>query len=377
MTEGFSDLGFSSESEGPETGDIVAQRSETSEADFKEYARSLGVDAVDGDLLWVAREAFEAPLPASWSEHMDEESRVYFFNQVTQQSSWSHPMDEVFRELVHLIKSVRRLDPPEASVAEAVQAHLQSCHDRASAALEGWSGPYAAEDGEYFYHAGQGVSTWHNPVEEWQAELSVRQQVLHRCLLGSASKVSNGISRSPGAVRDAATPALPLHLARPSAEGAAPPSPSSARSYATCISARSTSVTPRSRRPSLSPSEVPSRNNSKPRAGASLPAERDSANSDKLNDRGDHPEDSQSTKAVPRQRALQPPAGVVDEELDITFGHTGGLTLPQFGQSDVRKVGEASAASDAPAGEAVEAADKGEAPDASQAKEEGQSGEQG
>ena len=59
----------------------------------------------DVDLVWVAREAreislsswlsrpraasvlsmsqaFEAPLPASWSEHLDQERRIYFFNQV-------------------------------------------------------------------------------------------------------------------------------------------------------------------------------------------------------------------------------------------------------------------------------------------------------
>ncbi|CAE7233087.1 CEP164 [Symbiodinium sp. CCMP2592] len=253
---GLGDLGFSSESEGV---DIAAQTSEASEADFKEYAKSLGVELEkDVDLVWVAREAFEAPLPASWSEHLDQERRIYFFNQVTQQSSWNHPMDEVFRDLLQLIKSVRRLDPPEASVVEAVQTHLQSCHDRASAALEGWSGPYAAEDGEYFYHAEQGVSTWHNPVEEWQTELSVRQQVLHRCLLHESppNKAANGIARGRGASRDTSPPALPLHLARPMAEGATPPSPSSARSFATCISARSTSITPRSRRPSLCASEA-------------------------------------------------------------------------------------------------------------------------
>ncbi|CAJ1443423.1 unnamed protein product [Effrenium voratum] len=53
----------------------------------------------------------------------------------------------------------------------------------------------------------------------------------------------------------------------PTAENATPPSPSSARSFATCISARSTrstSITPRSRRPSFS-SEVGSRNTSKSR----------------------------------------------------------------------------------------------------------------
>eukprot|EP00434_Breviolum_minutum_P028838 symbB.v1.2.025507.t1/scaffold2452.1/size150514/8 len=174
------DLGLSS--------DVGPQDSENSEGDFKEYAKSLGIDDEDGDLLWVAKEAFQAPLPSGWSEHLDPEGRVYFFSQVTQQSSWSHPMDDVFRELIELIKSVRRLDPPEASVMDAVQSHLQSSHDRATAALEGWSGPYMAEDGEYFCNFQQGVSTWHNPVQEWQTELAVRQQVLHRCLLSGFAK---------------------------------------------------------------------------------------------------------------------------------------------------------------------------------------------
>ncbi|CAL1154997.1 unnamed protein product, partial [Cladocopium goreaui] len=84
------DLGLSSDSE--LTGDVHHQESENSDGDFKEFAKSLGVDAEDGDLLWVAKEAFEAPLPSGWSEHLDPEGRVYFFSQVTQQSSWSHPM---------------------------------------------------------------------------------------------------------------------------------------------------------------------------------------------------------------------------------------------------------------------------------------------
>ena len=33
------------------------------------------------DLLWVVQEAFNAPLPLSWTEYTDDEGRVYFFNQ--------------------------------------------------------------------------------------------------------------------------------------------------------------------------------------------------------------------------------------------------------------------------------------------------------
>lgn len=344
------DLGLSSDSE--LTGD-VHQESENSDGDFKEFAKSLGLDEEDGDLLWVAKEAFEAPLPSGWSEHLDPEGRVYFFSQVTQQSSWSHPMDDVFRELIQLIKSVRRLDPPEASVMEAVQSHLQSTHDRATAALEGWSGPYMAEDGEYFCNFQQGVSTWHNPVQEWQTELAVRQQVLHRCLLHGA-KASNGISSSDaGSEKSDVLPALPLHLARPSIDKeATPPSPSSARSYATCISARSISATPRSRRPSLCGSEgAGSRNASKSKMGAAqsrLSSRSKSGRSleeEAFGTLAEQPETARSTASAsdPTASTTGTPASPVkngatekllekplDEELEITFG-TGGLALPKFG----------------------------------------------
>jgi len=384
------DLGLSSDSE--LTGDVHHQESENSDGDFKEFAKSLGVDAEDGDLLWVAKEAFEAPLPSGWSEHLDPEGRVYFFSQVTQQSSWSHPMDDVFRELIQLIKSVRRLDPPEASVMEAVQSHLQSTHDRATAALEGWSGPYMAEDGEYFCNFQQGVSTWHNPVQEWQTELAVRQQVLHRCLLQGFAKASNGISSSDaGSEKSDVLPALPLHLARPSVDKeATPPSPSSARSYATCISARSISVTPRSRRPSLCGSEAAgSRNASKSKMGAAQSRLSSRSKSGRSLDEEafgiltEQPETARSTAsasdptastttaatpatpatsdaagdlAAAAAAAADPAAGTpaspvkngvtekllekpLDEELEITFG-TGGLALPKFG-AEKRPGGEA------------------------------------
>jgi len=42
------------------------------------YARYLGIDPVaDHDLLWIAVEALEAPLPSDWTEHFDGSDRVF------------------------------------------------------------------------------------------------------------------------------------------------------------------------------------------------------------------------------------------------------------------------------------------------------------
>jgi hypothetical protein len=237
------------------------------EEELQEYAKSLGVDvskAEESDLHWIAREAFSAPLPAGWTEHLDEEGRVYFFSQVTQESSWMHPMDLVYSEVINLVKAIRSdLDSSAGaqgalrSRQQAVQAHLEEVHQRALSQIEGWSGPYSSEAGQYFYHAGHDVSSWENPIEEWQRELGLRQRILHRCLLEQPrALVTPGEEADPlragcegqldaaglSAAVDAVVelPRLPLALATPNLQsGEVPKSPSSTRSFATARSGRS------------------------------------------------------------------------------------------------------------------------------------------
>lgn len=180
------ELGISAteaESEAPEPGPRVARPSD--DADLREYGRILGANMEEADMPWLVREAFEAPLPLSWTEHVDGEGRVYFFNQVTQESSWAHPMDGVYRELIGLVQTFRAERPaalPEPRV-QAVKEHLEQVHKCAVEQLEGWSGPYVSDSGQYFYNESDNVSSWVNPVEEWDYELAIRQSVLHRCLL--------------------------------------------------------------------------------------------------------------------------------------------------------------------------------------------------
>lgn len=106
-------------------------------AELREYARSLGLDPhLDRDLLWVAKEAFTAPLPTGWTDHVDSEGRLYFCNQVTQESSWFHPTDLVFQEIIELVKALRSEHPPptEARRSAALHDHLVLAHRDAQAA---------------------------------------------------------------------------------------------------------------------------------------------------------------------------------------------------------------------------------------------------
>jgi hypothetical protein len=66
-----------------------------------EYVRGLDLEPVrDAEMLWIAEEAYVAPLPPNWSQHYDPQGRVYYHHAGTGESSWKHPMDEAFRSCV-------------------------------------------------------------------------------------------------------------------------------------------------------------------------------------------------------------------------------------------------------------------------------------
>lgn len=242
-------------------------------AELHEYARSLGLDPeVHADLMWVALEAFTARLPSGWTDHVDSEGRVYFCNEVTQESSWFHPTDALFREVLELVMALRAERPPpsEARRGAAIRDHLVRAHREAQAQLDGWSGPYDSEQGPYYYNRILDVSHWENPVEDSERALDTRQRVLRRCLLAEwpdSSPRSPEDSRGSAAAQSplgSSAPETALGLTAPSPGSALPRSPSSARSFHTARSA-GTARSGRSPRRAftssraLSPSTLPSR----------------------------------------------------------------------------------------------------------------------
>jgi len=350
-------LGLSSEegsprSNAPEQEDDAGK--ELSDRDLLDYARSLGLDldsAADGDLKWLVQEAFAAPLPANWTEHVDEEGRVYFFNQLKQESRWLHPSDEVFRELIEIIKDSRQ-SPPDGGIdslcADTMQAHLEKVHSRALQQLDGWSGPYTSTAGQYFYNAKHDYSSWDNPVDEWNAELALRQRVLSRCfqLNGSVGQQSEELRPSlcrPVSVEPLLElPRLPLASPVGSAEGG-PKTPSSTRSFATARSARSVRSIPSARSPSArllgSPrEELEDIEQADPIAKATPGDYHHHAANISLGKHGTKSNGvigaagEQQHPPPSRSRGDHPHVSHDDEDaFEVTFGNTQALDLPKFG----------------------------------------------
>ncbi|XP_074832798.1 centrosomal protein of 164 kDa [Carettochelys insculpta] len=72
-----------------------------SEQEIQEFAREIGIDPeTEPELMWLAREGFVAPLPPEWKPCQDITGDIYYFNFANGQSTWDHPSDERYRELV-------------------------------------------------------------------------------------------------------------------------------------------------------------------------------------------------------------------------------------------------------------------------------------
>ncbi|XP_029771560.1 centrosomal protein of 164 kDa [Suricata suricatta] len=72
-----------------------------SEQEIVEFAREIGIDPIkEPELMWLAREGIVAPLPMEWKPCQDITGDIYYFNFANGQSTWDHPCDEHYRNLV-------------------------------------------------------------------------------------------------------------------------------------------------------------------------------------------------------------------------------------------------------------------------------------
>lgn len=73
---------------------------EASKDEVEEYAAWLGMNLPeDSELLWIAREGLNAPLPEHWEECQTENDELFYFNFDTGESTWDHPCDAGYRKM--------------------------------------------------------------------------------------------------------------------------------------------------------------------------------------------------------------------------------------------------------------------------------------
>eukprot|EP00913_Durusdinium_trenchii_P002380 g2197.t2 len=125
----------------------MPRRQQAGVVEMLEYVKSLNIDPIrEADMLWIAEDAFNAPLPPGWTEHQDEQCRVYFHNGSTGESTWKHPIDDLFREIVDYQRRV-----VEVGGFWQIEDEIAEQEENIRKDLADWMELFS-EDGEKFFY---------------------------------------------------------------------------------------------------------------------------------------------------------------------------------------------------------------------------------
>merc|ERR1712039_39933 len=164
------------------------------------YARYLGIDPVaDHDLLWIAVEALEAPLPSEWTEHFDSNDRVFYYNATHRVSSWTHPLEITYRETYRTIVNFRNANMAAQERADnlhKLQKEVSEMETEVQKQIAQWT-EHADEQGNRFYfNREERQSTWTDPRPAKCQILYLRMKMLR--LLQSGSGATAGFNEAKG-----------------------------------------------------------------------------------------------------------------------------------------------------------------------------------
>eukprot|EP00960_Hanusia_phi_P033791 750639-Hanusia_phi.AAC.2 len=80
---------------------VYGEELDVDDEELNEFAKHLGIDPIkEQGLMWICRMALDAPVPEGWSAFEDGDGHTYYFHAETQSSSWDHPSDGYFRQLL-------------------------------------------------------------------------------------------------------------------------------------------------------------------------------------------------------------------------------------------------------------------------------------
>mmetsp|Transcript_59210 Transcript_59210/g.92171 ORF Transcript_59210/g.92171 Transcript_59210/m.92171 type:complete len:502 (-) Transcript_59210:100-1605(-) len=164
------------------------------------YARYLGIDPVaDHDLLWVAIEALEAPLPSDWTEHKDSNDRVFYYNATMRVSSWTHPLEHIYRETYKTIVTFRNANMSQSERTQKLNAlkdEVEHMERDVHKEIAQWTQHNDEQGNVFYFNREERQSTWTDPRPAKCQILYLRMKMLR--LLASSAGGTVGISDSKG-----------------------------------------------------------------------------------------------------------------------------------------------------------------------------------
>ncbi|KAK3245743.1 hypothetical protein CYMTET_44706 [Cymbomonas tetramitiformis] len=129
------------------------------------------------ELMWIAKQAVQVPLPGHWEEHEDSTGNVYFYDKTSGVSQLKHPLDDYFFALVHEERkklSTKRLGRTAAASVKVA-----------------WM-PFLDDEGDTFFVSfAHNVSTYYPPWDKRFQDGSRRIQRWWRRYLAAKKRVND------------------------------------------------------------------------------------------------------------------------------------------------------------------------------------------
>jgi len=151
---------------------------------FQAYARYLGLDPLaESELLWIVKYAAQAPTPVGWTEHVDSQGRLFYFNAERRNSWWTHPLEEEHRRVHRKIVEFRNRSAGSGDIGlGGLRRELWQLEAEMTEADLVWA-EHLDHDGQIFYfNRRERFSSWTDPRPAIRHRLSLRQRAV-RCLL--------------------------------------------------------------------------------------------------------------------------------------------------------------------------------------------------
>ncbi|XP_046828745.1 golgin subfamily A member 4 isoform X2 [Vespa crabro] len=111
--------------------EVFDETSHPSNEEVLDYAKRLGIDPdTEAHLLPLAREGLMAALPKGWVPCYHETSGAWYYYQAsTSTTTWEHPLDSVYRELVDQVRSGNRqmsVEEDSKTTAKDLESHEEA-----------------------------------------------------------------------------------------------------------------------------------------------------------------------------------------------------------------------------------------------------------
>ncbi|KAK8775899.1 hypothetical protein V5799_030757 [Amblyomma americanum] len=110
----------------------IGSSTNATKEDIHLYAEHLGIILPDEqDLLWIAQAGLEVSLPPPWCPVEDPQGRIYYYNSVTKETKWEHPLDSYYKAMVkkERLKASSRAAATESNLEDSGASLMSSLDD--------------------------------------------------------------------------------------------------------------------------------------------------------------------------------------------------------------------------------------------------------